>query len=167
MSRPFSRRQALTIGAGALSAVSAASPFTPALALSEDAAAVIADFTGGVTPIPDTRVVIELPKEVESGNAVALTVRVESPMTEASRVSELLVVAMKNGKAKIGRYAFFLPNGVPRVTTRIRLERPPAQIPSPTQTVIVTAVAKVRQGGIDSFLFRDQQVSVIGGACEC
>jgi sulfur-oxidizing protein SoxY len=125
----------------------------------------MADFTGGAIPTPDTRVVIELPKDVATGNAVALTVRVESPMTEASHVSELLIVARDNRGAKVGRYTFFLPNGVPQVTTRIRLER--AATPAPAQTVSVTAVAKVRQGGVESFLSSDRQASVTGGACEC
>jgi sulfur-oxidizing protein SoxY len=132
MLRRFSRRQALTVGVGALSSLSATTRSTPVLALSGDGDAVIANFTGGAAGVQDARVVIELPKEVESGNAVALTVRVDSPMTEASRVSELLVVARQNGSAKVGRYAFFLPNGVPEITTRVRLERPPAPTPSPT-----------------------------------
>jgi sulfur-oxidizing protein SoxY len=169
MPRRFSRRQALTIGAGALSAISAAAPSTPTMALTGDADDEVNRFTSGVAAVSKPDVVeIALPEQLESGNGVALTVRVNSPMTEASRVSELLVVARQNGsRAKIGKYAFFLPNGHSEVTTRVRLERPPAQTPSPSLTVTVTAVAKIRQGATDSFFFSEKQVKVMGGACEC
>ena len=169
MPRPLSRRQALTLGAGALTAISAAGPSSPMMALTGDADDEVNRFTNGAAAVSKPDVVkIVLPEHVESGNTVALTVRVDSPMTEASRVSELLVVARQNGvRAKIGKYAFFLPNGHPEVTTRIRLERPPAQTPGPSLTVTVTAVTKIREGATDKFFFSEEQVRVMGGACEC
>jgi sulfur-oxidizing protein SoxY len=159
MSSPFSRREALTIGVGALSAASVAGPVAPAQDQPGDAAALLADFTGGATPT-DEHVALELLEAVDTGNAVALTVRVEGPMTEASYVSELLVLAEGNRSAKVGRYAFFLPNGIAEVTTRIRLEQ------TSNKTQIVTAIAKVQEGDNVRFFKGSKEVKVTVGACE-
>lgn len=163
MSHAFTRRQALTIGAGALG-VSAAGHSAQAQRV--DGAAALVDFTAGARVIQDKRITLEMPEIVDTGNAVALAVRVESPMTEASQVLELRVFALDNRRRHVASFKFPLPHGVPDVRTRIRLEQSLATTRSPPQVVTVTAVAKIVENGVVSFIQSTQQTKVISGACE-
>ncbi|APO55340.1 hypothetical protein LUI11_36995 [Bradyrhizobium diazoefficiens] len=161
MPHNFGRRHALTMGISALAGVSAWSLFRPAVAQDGDAANILAQFAGASLVSDDSRVILDVPATVASGNVVELTVRVDSPMTEASYVAELLVRAHNNAGAKVAKYDFSLPHGVPQVTTRIRL----AAI-SPVQAVTVSAVAKVIEGNVTNFLRAVRQVTVTAGACD-
>jgi sulfur-oxidizing protein SoxY len=151
MTRFFNRRQALqtlAIGAGAISAAMLGA--TEALA-KNDADEVIKKFTGGKTAAQG-RVKLDLPEIAENGNTVPMTVTVESPMTEQSHVTEVLVVADGNPRAGVVTFHFSPASGVAEANTRIRL--------ATTQDVI--AVAKMNDG---SFFTASKQVKVTIGGC--
>ena len=89
----LNRRQALTITAAALTAAAWGGATVPALAAKNDSDDLIKKFTGGKTPV-EGRVRLDLPEIAENGNTVPMTVSVESPMTEQSYVSDVLIVSL-------------------------------------------------------------------------
>ncbi len=82
--------------------------------------AAMARFIGSATP-RDGRITIELPEMVENGNAVPVTVNVESPMTERDRVVALALFASRNPAPEVAEFQFGPRVGRARVATRIRL----------------------------------------------
>ena len=144
----FNRRQTLALGASAIGA--AAFGTLPALARN-DADEAIKKFTGGKTPV-EGKVKLDLPEIAENGNTVPMTVTVESPMTEQSYVSEVLIVADENPRSGVVTFHFSPASGVAEANTRIRL--------AATQDVI--AVAKMNDG---SFYTASKQVKVTIGGC--
>src|SRR4051794_23665339 len=147
MTSTFNRRQTLALGGAA--AVVAMLGATPALA-KNDADEAIKKFTGGKTPVQG-KVKLDLPEIAENGNTVPMTVSVESPMTEQSHVTEVLVLADGNPNAGVATFHFSPASGAAEANTRIRL--------ATTQNII--AVAKMNDG---SFVMASKQVKVtIGG----
>lgn len=144
----FNRRQALTIGAGALAAAS----FGPSLAHAKnDSDEAIKKFTGGKAATAG-RVKLDLPEIAENGNTVPMTVSVESPMTDASHVTDVLVVADGNPNAGVATFHFSPASGVAEANIRVRL--------ATTQNIV--AVAKMNDG---SFVTASKQVKVTIGGC--
>ena len=148
MTQMFNRRETLALGAGMLGAATFRAP--PALA-KNDADEAIKKFTGGKTPA-QAKVKLDLPEIAENGNTVPMTVSVESPMTEQSHVTEVLVVANENPRSGVVTFHFTPASGVAEANTRIRL--------AATQDVI--AVAKMNDG---SFYMASKQVKVTIGGC--
>ena len=148
MAFQVSRRQALALGAGALAAAAG----LPAAALAKnDADEIVKAFAGGKEP-QKGKVKLDLPEIAENGNTVPMTVSVESPMTEQSHVTDILVVADQNPRAGVVRFRLSPLSGVAEANTRIRLAE--------TQTVV--AVAKMNDGAV----FMDsKQVKVTIGGC--
>jgi sulfur-oxidizing protein SoxY len=144
----FNRRQALALGAGAMGAVALGAP--QALA-KNDSEETIKKFTGGKTPVQG-KIKLDLPEIAENGNTVPMTVTVESPMTEQSHVTEVLVLADGNPNAGVATFHFSPASGVAEANTRIRL--------ATTQNII--AVAKMNDG---SFVMAAKQVKVTIGGC--
>jgi sulfur-oxidizing protein SoxY len=144
----LNRRQALTMGAGAISVAVFGS--SPALA-KNDSDDAIKKFTGGKTAAQG-RVKLDLPEIAENGNTVPMTVTVESPMTTQSHVTDVLVVADGNPRSGIVTFHFSPASGVAEANTRIRL--------ASTQNVI--AVAKMNDG---SFFTASKEVKVTIGGC--
>ncbi len=143
------RRQALAIGAGALAAAWGG-PIFPAFA-KNDAEELIKKFTGG-KPASEGKVKLDLPEIAENGNTVPMTISVESPMTEQSYVTDVLVVADGNPRAGVATFHFSPAGGIAEANTRIRLAN--------TQNVI--AVAKMNDG---SLFIGSKQVKVTIGGC--
>jgi sulfur-oxidizing protein SoxY len=143
-----SRRQVLAGSAGALAI--AAFGVAPAQA-ANNAQDLIKAFTGG-KPATEAKVKLDLPEIAENGNTVPMTVTVESPMTEASHVTEVLVLADGNPNAGVATFHFSPASGVAEANTRIRL--------AATQNII--AVAKMNDG---SFVTASKQVKVTIGGC--
>src|SRR4029079_16748820 len=144
----FNRRQALALGTAAMSA--------PVLGIAsalakKDAEEAIKKFTGGKTPTQG-KIKLDLPEIAENGNTVPMTVTVDSPMTEQSYVSEVLIVADENPRSGVVTFHFSPASGVAEANTRIRL--------AATQDVI--AVAKMNDG---SFYTASKQVKVTIGGC--
>jgi sulfur-oxidizing protein SoxY len=150
MTSRFNRRQALTIGAGAAAFVALGLPATPAFAKNNIDEA-ISKFTGGKTPTVG-RVKLDVPEIAENGNTVPMTVSVESPMSEQSHVTEVLVLADGNPNAGVATFHFSPASGAAEANTRIRL--------ATTQNII--AVAKMNDG---SFVTASKQVKVTIGGC--
>ena len=143
------RRQAIAIGAGAVAA-GLLGPVVPAFA-ANDSADLIAKFTGGKTAT-EGRVKLDLPEIAENGNTVPMTVTVESPMTEQSHVTDVLIVADGNPRAGVATFHFFPASGAAEANTRIRL--------ASTQKIV--AVAKMNDG---SFFTATKEVKVTIGGC--
>jgi len=144
----LSRRQVLARSAGALAAASFG--VLPAQA-ANNAQDLIKAFTGGKAAT-EAKVKLDLPEIAENGNTVPMTVTVESPMTEASHVSEVLVLAYGIPNAGVATFHFSPASGVAEANTRIRL--------ATTQNII--AVAKMNDG---SFVMASKQVKVTIGGC--
>ena len=150
MTPTFNRRQTLALGAGAICAAVLGASSDPVLA-KNDADEAIKKFTGGKTPAQG-KVKLDLPEIAENGNTVPMTVTVESPMTEQSYVSDILIVADENPRSGIATFHFSPASGAAEANTRIRL--------ASTQDVI--AVAKMNDG---SFFIASKQVKVTIGGC--
>ena len=151
MSFPLHRRRILTIAIGAAAAVASSAAPGPAFAAKNDVDDLIRKFTGGKTAA-EGRVRLDLPEIAENGNAVPVTVSVESPMTEQSYVSDVLVVAEGNPRGGVATFHFSPASGVAEVNTRIRLAE--------TQNVI--AIAKMNDGTVFK---TSKQVKVTIGGC--
>jgi sulfur-oxidizing protein SoxY len=114
-------------------------------------ARLIGSFTAGRAPIT-AKVTLELPEIAENGNTVPLVVRVDSPMTAASHVTDLLIVADGNPSGRVALLHFTPLSGVAEAALRIRLAM--------TQTV--TAIAKTNTGELFA---ASQLVKVTIGGC--
>ena len=150
MTSIFNRRQTLALGAGAMTVAMLGASSVPALA-NNDAEETIKKFTGGKTAVQG-KIKLDLPEIAENGNTVPMTVTVESPMTEQSHVTEVLIVADANPRSGVATFHFTPASGVAEANTRIRL--------ASTQDVI--AVAKMNDG---SFYTASKQVKVTIGGC--
>src|SRR3954462_21879 len=144
----FNRRETLALGAGAAAATMLGA--APALA-KNDADEAIKKFTGGKTPVQG-KVKLDLPEIAENGNTVPMTVSVESPMTEQSYVTDVLVVANENPRSGVATFHFSPASGVAEANIRIRL----------AATQDVTAVAKMNDGSV---FMASKQVKVTIGGC--
>src|SRR4026209_1875031 len=143
------RRQVLAAGAGALATALGVS-MTPAYA-ANNAQDLIKAFTGG-KQASEGKVKLDLPEIAENGNTVPMTVTVESPMTEQSHVTDVLVLASENPRSGVATFHFTPASGVAEANTRIRL--------ASTQDVI--AVAKMNDGSV---FMASKQVKVTIGGC--
>lgn len=108
-------------------------------------------FTGGA-PVNDGRVALEVPPLVENGNAVGVTVGVDSPMTAEEHVRRIALFNEKNPQADVAVFHLGPRAGRARVSTRIRL--------ATSQTV--AAVAELSDG---SFWSGTGNVIVTLAAC--
>lgn len=149
MMRSLTRREALVLGA--MSATSVVGGGHNAVqAAAADAAAEVAKFTGGRRPEVG-RVTLELPEIAENGNAIALSVSVDSPMTPDNHVTDIMVVAEGNPSPGVALFKLTAMSGRAEISTRIRL--------AGSQNVIV--VAKTSKG--DLFTAQRQVKVTIGG----
>ena len=148
MTLTFNRREALALAAGAAGAIALGAREAAA---KNDADEAIKKFTGGKTPAQG-KVNLDLPEIAENGNTVPMTITVDSPMTDASHVTDVLVVANENPRSGVVTFHFSPASGVAEANTRIRL--------AATQDVI--AVAKMNDG---SFFMASKQVKVTIGGC--
>jgi len=144
----LSRREALAGGASAVALVSLGA--APAHA-ANDAADLIKRFTGGKTAA-EGKVNLDLPEIAENGNTVPMTVSVESAMTDASHVTEVLIVGDGNPNGGMVTFHFSPLSGTAEANTRIRL----------AATQNITAVAKMSDG---SFYMASKLVKVTIGGC--
>ncbi len=104
----------------AASALFSVVPLAPARATPEAMAEAIRQLVGD-RPVREARVALDLPPLVENGNAVPLTVSVESPMTEADHVRAIHVFNEKNPQPRVFDARLGPRNGRAVVSTRIKL----------------------------------------------
>lgn len=101
--------------------------------------AAIAEFTKG-RPVTEGRVKLDLPPLVENGNAVPLTVNVESPMTEQDFVRRIALFNEKNPQPNIAVFHLTPHAGRAQASTRIRLG----------DSQFITAIAETNSGALFS-----------------
>ena len=111
----------------------------------------IRKLTGNAT-VRRGRVKLDLPPLIDNGNAVPMTVAVESAMTPADYVKAIHVVAEKNPLPNVVSVRLGPRSGSARVSTRVRL--------ADTQTV--TAIAEFSDG-----TFWSDSVSVVVTLSAC
>jgi sulfur-oxidizing protein SoxY len=75
----------------------------------------------GSARITPGKVTLELPPLIENGNAVPLTVSVDSPMTDADHVKTVHVFTEKNPQPNVVGFHLGPRAGRARVATRVRL----------------------------------------------
>ncbi len=121
---------------GAVSGLAAVALVRPAGASTERLEAAIRAFAGEA-PIRAGRVRLEVPPLVENGNAVPLSVAVDSPMTAEDRVRRIAVFNERNPQPHVVTALFGPRAGRAALSTRIRL--------STSQRLV--AVAEMGDGG--------------------
>ena len=147
MTHDPSRRDFLRAAAG-LTVVLAVRPAEATPATMQDAIRAVV----GTAPVTKGRVKLELPPLSENGNAVPLTVSLESAMTAAEHVRAIHVFTEKNPQPEVVSFRLGPRTGRARVSTRIRL--------ADTQTVIT--IAELSDG---SFWSAEAAVVVTLAAC--
>lgn len=151
MTAELNRREAMILGVAGALAVGLTPQLAEAQAAGNDAKELVAKFTGG-KPATAGKVSLDLPEIAENGNTVPITVKVDSPMSDADYVADVLVVADGNPRGGIATFHFSPLSGVAEANTRIRL--------ASTQNII--AVAKTSKG---EFFTASKQVKVTIGGC--
>jgi len=142
----ITRRQAV-VGLGAIAAM----PALPASASPQAAREWLLARSGG-KPAQPGRIAIEAPEVAENGNAVALSVSVQSPMSPADHVTDLWIAADGNPNPGVLSVAFGPDSGKAAVQCRIRL----------AQSQSVHAVARLSDGSLWS---ARREIKVTAGGC--
>lgn len=109
------------------------------------------DFAGSAD-IRAGRVSIDIPPLVENGNAVGVTVTVESPMSESDHVRRIALFNEKNPQADVAIFRLSPRSGQAKVSTRMRL----------AASQSIKAVAELSDG---SFWSGEAKVIVTLAAC--
>lgn len=146
------KRRSLIVGAGALAGAAVLSGLAPrqAAATPEEAKKFLEGLAKG--DAKPGKVKITAPEIAENGNAVPVTVSVESPMTAASYVKAVHVVADGNPNPGVASFSFTPACGKCEVQFRLRMAK--------TQNII--AVAEMSDG---SLWTAQQEVKVTIGGC--
>jgi sulfur-oxidizing protein SoxY len=97
-----------------------APPDTAAFRESPELRAALARFAGSAVPV-EGGVQVDIPELVENGNAVPVTVQVDSPMSAADHVLAIALFTGRNPLPEVAEFRLGPDNGVARVSTRIRL----------------------------------------------
>lgn len=142
---PNSQRRKLLAAGIALAVAS------PAFATPEEMAAAISAFTGGAAPKAG-RVKLEVAALVDNGNAVPISVAVESPMTAADHVTAIAIFNERNPQTDVVKFTLGPRSGKALVSTRIRM----------ATSQKLTAVARMSDG---SFWSSSADVIVTLAAC--
>jgi sulfur-oxidizing protein SoxY len=147
-----SRREFLVLACGAL-ATGAEAQLPPNIAELRKAALeeAMRKVTGGAQPRPG-RVRLDLPPLIDNGNAVPLSVTVESPMTAADHVMAIHVFTEKNPQPNVISAHFGPRAGRARIATRARI----------ADTGTVVAIAQMSDGS-----FWSDSVSVVVTLSAC
>jgi sulfur-oxidizing protein SoxY len=112
------RRDLLAAGAGAGLALLAL--VRPAAATPAEMAAAINSFTGGVKP-QEGKVTFDVAQLIDNGNAVAVTITVDSAMTTADHVSAIAIFTERNPQTDVAVFTLGPRAGKAEIATRIRL----------------------------------------------
>ena len=137
----------LVLGAG-IAAVLASRPANAQLDLLD---AAVSGYAGGA-PVKAGKVRLEIAKLVDNGNAVPVTVSVDSPMTAADHVQGIAIFNARNPQREVAKFMLGPRSGKAVVATRIRL----------ATSQKLTAVARLSDG---SFWSDSVDVIVVLAAC--
>ncbi len=146
--RCFLRRSA---GTAAAAGFAAAWPAASALATPEAMQEAIRAIVGEAE-LQQGRIALDIPMLVENGNAVPLTVAVDSPMSASDHVKAIHIVNEKNPQPQVISVALGPRAGRARLSTRIKL----------VDSQKVVAVAEMSDG---SFWTANTEVVVTLAAC--
>jgi sulfur-oxidizing protein SoxY len=146
--RCFLRR---SVGIAAASGIAAAWPAVSAHAAPEAMREAIRAIAGEAE-LREGKVALDIPLLVENGNAVPLTVSVESPMSASDHVKAIHVVSEKNPQPQVISVALGPRAGRAQLSTRIKL--------SDSQKIV--AIAELSDG---SFRTASADVVVTLAAC--
>ena len=149
LTRPSLTRPSLTRRAG-LAAIAAVMVARDAMATPDQVKEWIAGLAKG--PPSEGKVTIKAPEIAENGNAVPVTVSVESEMSGTSYVKALHVAADGNPNAGVASYSFSPLAGKVEVQLRVRL----------AQTQKLVAVAEMNDGAV---FIASREVKVTIGGC--
>jgi sulfur-oxidizing protein SoxY len=145
------RREFLVLAGGLAGGFALSVTAGDACATPETMQEAIRKLVGNATIRPG-RVRLDLPPLIDNGNAVPMTVTVESPMTATDHVKAIHVVTEKNPLPNVVSLYLGPRAGHARVSTRVRL--------ADTQTV--TAIAELSDG---TFWSDSVPVVVVLSAC--
>jgi sulfur-oxidizing protein SoxY len=122
MERHTSRRDFLKTAGGVAAGLGLGSVIAvaPARATPAEMQEAIRKVVGGARVSPG-KVKLDLPPLIENGNAVPLTITVESPMTEADHVRAIHVFTEKNPQPNVVSFHLGPRAGRAKVATRVRL----------------------------------------------
>jgi sulfur-oxidizing protein SoxY len=109
-------RRRFLVGTAAIAVL----PFVPASATPEAMAEAIRKVVGNAK-VTEGRVTLEMPPLIENGNAVPLTVAVESPMTDSDFVRAIHVFNEKNPQPNVFTARLSPLSGRAAIATRIKL----------------------------------------------
>ena len=98
------------------------------------------------------RVTLSLPMLADNGHMVPLSLKVESPMTEASHITHVYLISQRNPVPLIAKFVLGPWSGRADLSTRVRL--------SGNQSVV--ALARLSDG---NFIYDVQEVVVTEAAC--
>ena len=140
------QRRAFLAGAAVVTVLPIAAEATP-----DELAAAIKNVTGGA-PLRAGGMTLDAPPLIENGNAVPVTITVDSPMTVADYVKEIHLFNEKNPQPHVFSAWLSPGNGRATITARIKL--------AATQKIV--AVAETSKG---EFLTASGEVIVTLAAC--
>jgi sulfur-oxidizing protein SoxY len=140
------QRRAFLASVAAVTVLPFAAEATP-----DELAAAIKEVTGGA-PLRTGRMTIDAPPLIENGNAVPVTITVDSPMTVADYVKAIHLFNEKNPQPHVFNAWLSPGNGRATITTRIKL--------AATQKIV--AIAETSKG---EFLTASGEVIVTLAAC--
>ena len=123
----------------------------PLLAAPSTLDAAIAEFARG-TKVNAGKVKFEIAELIDNGNAVPITINVESPMTDASHVVAIAVFNEKNPQREVIKTKLTPLAGRAQISTRIRL----------ATSQKLTAIAELNDG---TFYAQTVEVVVTLAAC--
>lgn len=123
----------------------------PAFATTEEMAAAINTFTGGVKP-KEGKVKFDIAQLIDNGNAVPVTISVDSAMNKADHVSAIAIFNERNPQTDVAVFTLGPRAGKAQVSTRIRL----------ATSQKLTAVARMSDGA-----YWSASVSVIVALAAC
>lgn len=92
----------------------------PAAATPESMSSAIAAFTNNKLP-KTGRITFDIAKLIDNGNAVPVTIRVDSPMTDQDHVTDIAIFNEKNPLPDVAKFTLGPRAGKAEVATRIRL----------------------------------------------
>jgi sulfur-oxidizing protein SoxY len=110
------RRDVLAAGAG----LAMLALVRPVAATPADMAAAVTAFSGGAAP-REGKVRFDIAQLIDNGNAVPVTVAVESAMTAADHVAAIAIFNEKNPQTDVAVFTLGPRAGKAEVSTRIRL----------------------------------------------
>ena len=157
MERRTSRREFLKTAGGVAAGLGLGSvvAVTPVRATPAEMQAAIRTVVGSARITPG-KVKLDLPPLIENGNAVPLTVTVDSPMTEAQHVRAVHVFTEKNPQPNVASFRLGPRAGRAKVATRVRLadsqnviaicELSDGTFWSDTASIVVTLAACLEDG---------------------